>query len=71
VDYLASVPAYTNLITWNDVPVFYAVFDAYGLSDGVKPCLSILEVFWDREKVSEIPRPWRDSSGSLDLYTGK
>jgi hypothetical protein len=71
MDGLARVSAYTNLITWNDVPVFYTVFDAYGLRDGVEPCLSILEVFWDREKVSEISRPWRDSSGSLDLYTGK
>jgi len=71
MDSLARVSTYANLITGNDVPEFYAVFDTNGLGDRVEPCLSILKVFWDREKVSEISRPRRDSSSSLDLYTGK
>jgi hypothetical protein len=71
MDGLARVPAYGNLITGHDVPEFYAVFDTYGLGHWVEPCLSILEVSWDREKVSEISRPRRDSSSSLDLCSSK
>jgi len=68
---LARVSAYANLITGDDVPEFYAVFDAYGLGYGVEPCLSVLKVLWDGEEVSKISRPRRDSSGPLDLYTSK
>lgn len=71
MDCLARVSAYANLVTGDDVPEFYAIFDTYGLGHWVEPCLSILEVFWDREEVSEISRPRRDGSSSLDLCTGK